>query len=99
MLKNTTSIDTFIGKPIEVDDETSDEQKEEHKVKFNESVRCTNARIKRQLEKKWRKRNMSQAHSKSQVANPSKPPWHNLANKGSMSNKVIRIKILFILYD
>ncbi|KAJ1438729.1 protein FAR1-RELATED SEQUENCE 5-like [Sesbania bispinosa] len=83
MLKNIKLGDTFSSKRTHVDEETSDEEKDEHnksnsrKVLDPQHVQAkgtTDARLKSQLEKKRRKRNIPQAYSISQGA------YH--ANKG-----------------
>ncbi|XP_061364286.1 protein FAR1-RELATED SEQUENCE 5-like [Gastrolobium bilobum] len=84
MFKNICMMDT-----TEVDDKISDEEKDEHnKLLDPQCVQArgvTNARLKSQLEKKRCKRNVSQAHNKSQGASTSKSPRHNHVYKGKAS--------------
>ncbi|KAJ1400807.1 Protein kinase-like domain superfamily [Sesbania bispinosa] len=75
ILKNVNLSYSSSSKPTQVDNEESDEEKDEdnsRKVLGPQRVRAkgiANARLKIQLEKKRRKRNVSQAYSKSQGAN------------------------------
>ncbi|KAJ1376084.1 protein FAR1-RELATED SEQUENCE 5-like [Sesbania bispinosa] len=77
MLRNTNLGNTSCNKPAKVDDDTSDEEKNEHSKLISRKLldpQCvwakgiTNARLKIQLEKKRCKKSISQGHSNFQGA-------------------------------